>query len=173
VGAGKIFEYGRKALEHERLQIIILQLIQSRAIYVPPLYDATNKELVYAILRFDPREPDSVLSDMSLVLQEIQEQDPPLDEPTLRHKLQRSGRFSQVQLDQLGKTLIRLETARLIFRDQDGKFTRQHVQRVVIPPGMARTVKPGPAQGVPESIAPRGDPHQTSPLINRGPPSDK
>jgi hypothetical protein len=157
VAAGKVFEYDSKALERDRLQIIILRLIESRAIHVPPPYDASNKELIYSILRFDPGEPDSVLNDMLLVLQEIEEQDASLDEPTLRHKLERSGRFLPAQLAQLSKILIRLETSRLIFRDQDGKFTRQHFQRVVVPPGISTRVTPQ----APESVAPQGNPQQT------------
>jgi hypothetical protein len=98
---------------------------------------------VYSILRFDPRERDSITNEMLLVLREIDEEDNPLDELALRHKLERSGRFSLAQLAQLGKTLMNLESARLIFRDQDGKLVRHRFQRVPPTPGTPRSGTPG------------------------------
>jgi hypothetical protein len=131
----------RRELESDRLQVILLGLIESRAIHVLPARASSNGGLTYSILRFDPAVADQVVADMALLLHQIEERNGELDALTLKG-LESSGKLSGLAHD-IDHILLRLETSQLIGRDQHGKYSRRHFITVTIPHGEATKFRTG------------------------------
>jgi len=154
-----------RELKRDKLQLILLSLIENRAIHVLPDREISNKGLTYSILRFDPAVGERTLDYMSLVLREIDDHNGELDEPALKDRLERSKIFSAGELSQQVRAiLLRLEMGNIISRDQNGKIARRQSYRVR--PGASST----PPTDAPQTVAPPKAGGDRS-IFNRPPPT--